>query len=521
MTNEFAKNANKPRRNNSGKKSTPVGQSRRAGKSGVAESKNRRGGSARQGSNLPQKNARNFDTHASRARVLALDALTQVRTRDAFAHDVIESVVEGAGLSAADKAFATLLVVGSVQMQGSLDAVINRVLDRPGDLSPALRDALRLSSYEILFLDKDTYAAVDQGVELAKVIAPKAAGLANAVLRKIARMKESFPFGDVTQSTAAFALAYGLPKWLVEHLAGGMDFAALQNFAEASMQPAPIYIAVNELADASGDVLKVLEAAEADVRPVQVDGVQVERCFELGNRRALADRHVARLLEEGKIFVTDASAQFIAQTCIEALLDACSGSAIDGLSFLELCAGRGTKTLLLQNAFQAKAGAQLKDYTALDNLDYKIGILQKRVRACDVHVQQAVVGDAANLAVTFPNKKFDCVFLDAPCTGLGTLRRHPEIRNRLTPQKIADAAALDAKLLASTAKVVALGGLIVYSTCTVTREECEAAVAGFLKSPQGAAFKLVQINGKPAYKPALTPGAPDAHFAAILKRTEE
>jgi 16S rRNA (cytosine967-C5)-methyltransferase len=154
----------------------------------------------------------------------------------------------------------------------------------------------------------------------------------------------------------------------------------------------------------------------------------------------------------------------------------------------------------------------------LDNLQYKVDISKNRAKEFGINVKSAICGDAANLEKNFTDKRFDCVFLDSPCTGLGTLRRHPEIRWRLTQDKITEAAQLDLRLLNSAASVVAAGGCLIYATCTVTTAEDTSVVSKFLKSDVGSKFKLLPFEETPVYKPNLSRGMPDAHFCAVLKK---
>ena len=155
---------------------------------------------------------------ATTARELALAAIHQLRERDAFAQDIIAKTIDISPLSREDRAFATRLVLGVVSTRGTLEDIITGCMDSPDDAAPAVRDALCLSAYEIVFLQKSPHAAVDQGVELVKSVAPRAGGLANAVLRRVVRAKEVFPFGDPRTDIAAYARLHGFPVWLAKRL---------------------------------------------------------------------------------------------------------------------------------------------------------------------------------------------------------------------------------------------------------------------------------------------------------------
>ena len=148
----------------------------------------------------------------------ALDACRIVRERSAYAQDVIQATIDRSHIAPEDRAFATLLVLGVVSTEGVLDELIDRSLRSPRDVKPDVRDALRIAAYEMVFLKKEPYAVVDQGVELVRAVAPRAAGLGNAALRALTRVAAEFPFGDPATDDAAFARLCGFPQWLAELL---------------------------------------------------------------------------------------------------------------------------------------------------------------------------------------------------------------------------------------------------------------------------------------------------------------
>ena len=445
----------------------------------------------------------------SPARRVALSLGTQIRERDAFARDVLEAHLDDSRLSASDRAFASRLVLGVVASKGTLDELIDRVVSDPAGLQPEVRDALRISTYELYFLQKDTHAAVDQGVELVRSVAPKASGLANAVLRKLAKLRVDFPFGNPNDDIAACARLHAFPTWLAERLAGELGFKNAWTFMEASNEPAPLFIAVNAIKAADERVIEALRTAGARVQPVFSTVCDLRGCYFVDTGRVLLDRRVRNLLRNGAFLVADASSQTVARL---ALPDDAGGS------LLEVGAGRATKTILLQSDALREFGTQI-DVTSLDNMAFKVRVLKKRAGEYGVRLADAIVGDGTKLDAAVGGKRFNTVFIDAPCTGLGTLRRHPEIRWRLAPAAIESMAALGFRLIESAAAHVEPGGKLVYATCTVTREENTGVIARFLQSASGADFKLELVGGKPCFAGLLSNGSPDAHFAAVLRRS--
>ena len=454
----------------------------------------------------------------SRARLLAYECLIEVQKRDARADSLIDSIIDRAHLDAKDKAFATRLVLGVVQMRGSLDLILDRCMRKPTDVKMDVRCALRISAYEIIYLDKDPYACVSQGVELVKEIAPRAGGVANAVLRKVARAKEAFPFGDPRTDIHAYALLHGFPVWLVEKQIEDLGSSAAHAFVTASNEPAPLYIAVNRARARDEDVLDAFKEAGFALAPATSGGIGTPGCFQVVDRRALADGRIARLLKGGHFIVSDATSQAIAYLIASELFGESSPLDPAQTSFLELCAGRGTKTVLLQSDILRLTGHQIDDFTTLDNIAFKESVLKKRVQDLGIRVRRSITGDATQLDGLLKTERFDCIFIDAPCSGLGTLRRHPEIRWRLHPADIAAFARTDGRILESAANHVSAGGLLAYATCTTTAEEDSAAIVEFLKSDAGAPFDLVPIDGASSFQPPLIPGGPDAHFLVLMRK---
>lgn len=480
----------------------------------------------------PAKRRAGERSRASAARVKAYECLKAVRERDAFAGDLIDKIIDGSRLDAPDRAFATRLVLGVVSMRGALDAVLDSCMRSPKDVEPDVRDALRISAYEILFLGKSPHAAVDQGVELVRRVRPRAAGVANAVLRKAVRAASSFPFGDPAKDAGAYALSKGFPVWLVEKLFSDLGAEAADAFVTASNEPAPVFVGVNPLRGDTEKTVRELERLGTSVEPVVVEGVEVADCFKLGNPKSLADGRFAALASKGRVLVSDAAAQAIAQLAVASAVTAAPGrdandaaAAVSagvrdaaGLSCLELCAGRGTKTVLLERDAFRMTGSQFGRFVAVDNVAFKARLLSDRAKRYGLSVTESLCADALDMGGVVEKESFDLVFLDSPCSGLGTLRRHPEIRWRITPDVIDEAAALDARLIEAAASYVRPGGVLVYSTCTVTREENALVVKAFLEGASGAGFGLVPVGGRPAFATYLALGGCDAHFCAIMRR---
>ena len=449
---------------------------------------------------------------ASPARQAALRVTSIVRERDAFAQELIHKYIDSSRMSREDRAFATRLTLGVVSSYGTLDDVINRCLDRISDIDDDVRDALRISTYEIIFLKKEPHAAVSQGVELVKTIAPKASGLANAVLRRISDKAHKFPFGDPRTDIEAFARLHAFPEWLAKRALLDLGPEATRDYLAGSNEPAPLFVAINAAKADEAEVVETIVAAHGDPVAVSVNGEDIPGCYCLSEGRVLFDGRVRHMIQTGQLLVSDASSQQIARLVLPEEKPA---------SLLEVGAGRGTKTVLIQSDAQRRYGSQIDEYVTVDNLEFKTNITAERAEEYGIHVSESITGDATALDDVVGERAFDVVFIDAPCSGLGTLRRHPEIRWRLNPEKIDEFAKTGLALLKSASSHVAPGGSIVFSTCTITRAENIDVVKAFLASDEGASFALAPIGGAPCFNPALKPGSPDAHFAVRLVKATE
>ena len=453
---------------------------------------------------------------ATPARRFAFSVLREARTRDGFAREILNSRIEIAQLSAEDRAFARTLVLGVTATRGTLDELIDSVLSSPNDIEDDVRDALRIGVYELFFLEKSPHAAVDQCVSLVNEIRPRATGVANFALRHLVKRLPDFPFGDVYEDPMALSRATGFPRWITDMAIARFGKAAGGRYLFSSNDPAPVFFTVNACKATDEEVFAELEAAgiahiSGGLDDEAFGNLPVSFCRRLEQASDVSSPVFTSLIRQGKVIVSDASAQAIA---IMALPEEFPKS------MLEIGAGRGTKTLLLQSAAMRRFGRQLP-LTSVDYLDFKTDLLKERLRDAGITAGEVLVADGTDLDATFPGRSFDAIFIDAPCSGLGTLRRHPEIRWRITPEDISSLAVVGAKMLSSAASHLSPGGLLTYSTCTFTPEETTELIASFLESPESAGLKLIPYAQDDAdfFASRLTHARGDAHFAARMRRS--
>lgn len=409
-----------------------------------------------------------------------------------------------AELDARDRAFATRLVLGVTGATGMLDAVVRSHLSK-GKLEPKVRDAMRIGTYELLFMGTPASAAVSQAVELARMANPRTAGLANAVLRKVvmsdvpARAEALSRVREGGSDPEDFVLVSGYPAWLLRDVADHRGAEVARGMALSALEPAPVYVAGNLALGSEEETLALLNDAALSPRTAELPGA-----LELQRPMGLA---ASGLVESVRVVVSDLSAQRVASMVAPA----------HDAQMLEVGQGRGTKSILVQNAARRKGAAV--NAVGLDAEAFKVRVAQRRMHDAGLaEAVRCVTFDARRLADSdVPDElrgPFDVVFVDAPCTGTGTLRRHPEIAWALDPHDIDALSKLQKEILEASAARVANGGALWYSTCSLMPQENEQVIECFLHSARGRKFAR---EGE-WFQSFPTPGGPDGHFCACLRK---
>jgi 16S rRNA (cytosine967-C5)-methyltransferase len=390
----------------------------------------------------------------SAARAAAFDVLLRVEREGAYAAGLLHSrLLEP--LSSADRALATELTLGVLRWRSRLDSAIAAAAGRGlQKLDLEVLSALRLAAYQVGFLQRvPAHAAVHESVELVKRARKRsAAPFANAVLRKLTRAAVA-PAPPRDHSAAALAGALAHPLWLLERWVGAFGAERTRRICEWDQAPPPASL---RLRDA---------AVEAELAAA---GVQLAPGALLKSARRVVAGSVTQtaVFRENRVHIQDEASQLVA-----ALVGR-------GERLLDCCAAPGGKTAAL--AERNPESLML----AVDLHPHRARLLQQRAGSARVHV---IAADARALPTT---TLFDRVLADVPCSGTGTLARNPEIKWRLRPDDLAGLAARQIAILASAMERVAPGGRLLYSTCSLEKEENEDVVAAVLA--QRSDFKLVE-----------------------------
>jgi len=377
-------------------------------------------------------------------RLAAYDVLRAVREDDAYANLVLPQVLRERRIEGRDAAFVTELVGGTLRGQGSYDAVIDHLAGRAPD--PAVRDALRLGAHQVLAMRVPDHAAVTSTVELVRDrVGHKPAGFTNAVMRKVAQ-HDLDAWMDLLD--APDPVRYSHPAWIVDELAQALDRPDELRALLAADNERPLVTLV-----ARPGLATVAElAGTPSLSPL---GVQLES----------GDPGAIPAVREGRAGVQDAGSQLVALALARAVVEGRDAH------WLDLCAGPGGKAALLA-ALATERGARL---LANERQPHRARLVVQALRATTGDV---VVGDGTR--PPWPDGSFDRVLVDAPCSGLGALRRRPESRWRRRPEDLQDLVPLQRALLDHALDSVRPGGVVLYATCSPVVVETAGVVEGVL-----------------------------------------
>lgn len=390
-------------------------------------------------------------------RLVALRVLERVEHEGAFANLALDAACTDAELSPRDAALATELTYGLLRRRNVLDRALAPFI-RSGwqSLEPQVRNVLRLGAYQLLYTRIPPHAAVAETVNAAKRAGLyRVAGLVNAVLRRLAAQGPPPPLDPKADPKAWLELEGSLPDWVAESLLDALGPEEAVAFVEAINRPAKASLRVNVRRVGREALRRRLEEElpDATIEPSAwaPAGLLVERGGSL-------PRHPA--FEEGLFSLQDEAAQLVVHLAGD----------VAGLRVLDCCAAPGGKSCHL-----AELGA--KEVVAMDRNTRKVRRIEEEAARLGLETIEAEVGDAT---VAMPKGKYDLVLVDAPCSALGTLRRHPEVRYRVEREDVERLAKTQAQILDRAAEAVKRGGILIYAVCTFTREEGPEQVEAFL-----------------------------------------
>ena len=395
------------------------------------------------------------------ARIIALDLLAACRRDRSWSDGYLKAAIRKNGLDSRDAALTTRLGYGVLQNAGLLDFYIGCYCSQqPGHLEPVVLDVLRLGAYQILFMDRvPDSAAVSESVELVKRSGKeRAAGMVNAVLRKISANREHLPEIPGRNRAEYLSVRYSHPLWLVQRCLTLLGEEEAEAFLRCNNEAVATAIQWNPLRGTEEALQKALREA----------GVQIcshpwlSGCYEISKTGALTQLDAFR---NGLFLVQDAAAR----------LTALAADVRPGMTVLDLCAAPGGKSFALAMAMQNRGTIR-----SFDLHKSKIRLIQESAARLGITCIQAQSADGKVFQPEL-KKTADVVLCDVPCSGLGIIRKKPDIRLK-REEELKQLPQVQFSILANAARYVKPGGTLVYSTCTVLPEENERVVDRFLRT---------------------------------------
>ena len=444
----------------------------------------------------------------SNPRSAACEILLRIDKERSYADILIDRELSAGSLQGPDRGLLTELVYGVLRRQGSLDHIINRFSKQKAErLERSVLVLLRLGLYQMFFLDRvPVSAAVNETVKLAKVLAPRASGFVNAVLRSADRERDDIAYPDKEKDPVGYLSAfYSHPAWLVAGWIDQLGLTEAEELARAMSEPPPLTIRTN--------TLKV--SREALLTRLAAEGVQCEatRFSPLGIRISTTGS-VARLqsFRDGLFTVQDESSQlavmFLAPEPGERVLDACAAPGGKATHMAQLMQNNG-------------------EITACDVIGRKLRLIGENAARLGISCIKTVPLDTARPLTSIKNTGFQRILLDAPCSGLGVIRRNPEGKWWKTAADVADLVRGQKAILENLSDHLRPGGVLLYATCSTTIAENEGVVDAFLALHRDYALEDLRVLF-PACAELFTPqgcfrGWPHRHgmdgfFAARLRK---
>lgn len=405
-----------------------------------------------------------------KARYVALKILSEIDEKKVFSNIRLNQYFKKYNLSSLDRAFATEIVYGTLRWKLKIDYLIQKFSKKDlKDLNVWALNCIRIGVYQIFLMDRvPEFAAVNQSVVLCKLKAPRLSGFVNGILRNIIRNKQEFDIINEKDKIKFLSIKYSHPKWFIDYFIKYFDENFLIHLMDANNQAPELTVRVNTLKSSKENLKAKLISRGIKVKDGQLkESLIIEEVGQIEKMQEFLD---------GLFYVQDQSSMMAS-----IILNPKPGEKV-----LDMCAAPGGKA-----THMAELMENTGEIIAFDVHEHKINLINENSKRLGIDIIKPMLKDATVFYKEFENN-FDKILLDAPCSGLGLIRKKPEIRWNVSLKNIKDLTKIQSILLKNASKYVKINGEILYSTCTITKDENEQIIEKFLN--ENTNFELVNIS---------------------------
>ncbi|WP_132766603.1 16S rRNA (cytosine(967)-C(5))-methyltransferase RsmB [Tepidibacillus fermentans] len=397
------------------------------------------------------------------AREVALDVLTKVDIHHSYSNLQLNQTLQKAQLSRTDANFATQVIYGTIQHLNRIDWMLMPFLRTPLEkLEPWVRNLLRISIYQIWYLDRiPPHAVVNEAVNIAKKRGHQGlSGMVNAILRNYLRKKDQLRIPDHLSVKEKIALEHSHPEWLVSRFIEDYGEEEAEQICRVNNLPPHHSIRINPLKISRDEMVKLLKEEYQDEievlpSPLSQQGIIV---------KGVGNLALSKWYEMGYFTVQDGSSMLVAE-----VLD-----PKPDMTVLDAAAAPGGKTTHIVEKMNDQGRI-----VAADLHKHKIRLIEEQQKRLGLHIIETILADARELKEHF-SSIFDRILLDVPCSGLGVIRRKPDLKWAKTENQIQQITRVQREILETVAPLLKIGGVLVYSTCTMTKEENQNMILSFV-----------------------------------------
>jgi len=401
-------------------------------------------------------------TIAINTRKIAYDILREIDEKEAYSNLVIGNYFKRIDLSPMDRGFITQLVYGVLERKITLDYYISKFSKtRIKKIHPNVLELMRLAAYQIIYLSKTPdSAAVNESVKLVKKINYKSSGFVNGVLRSLIREYEKVQFPDIKKEPVKhLSVKYSHAEWIVSLLIKEYEMEKTIEILEGNVSTPKLSIRVNTLKTSKAELIEVLENIGIEVSDSKIseDGLLFEK---MGHQRL----DEIEAFKDGHFTVQDESSMLVAETL----------KPEPGEKVIDLCSAPGGKTTHMAQ-YMKNQGTII----ACDIYEHKLNKVEENCERLGITNVQTAEWDGQELNAEWVDS-FDKVLVDAPCSGLGIIRRKPEIKYSKSYEDVLNLVKIQYNILENASKYLKVGGTLLYSTCTITKEENDGVIEQFM-----------------------------------------